>query len=168
MKIFLVCGKAQVGKNQVAKYLKKYYKDKCVITGFSKYIKSYAKELLPKAIKKPRKFLQDVGEYCRKHFGEDFFIKRIIEDISIYENYVDVIVICDVRLPKEIEAMKEKYNDVVAINVKAEKTYLDKNLSKHNTEVALDNYYNFDYIIINNKSKRFLKKEVNKIINKTR
>ena len=44
MKVFLICGKAGSGKNEVAEIMKDYLGD-AVITGFSKYIKLFTMEL---------------------------------------------------------------------------------------------------------------------------
>lgn len=156
MQVFLIAGKSGCGKDEVAKIIKEYYKEinkKAVITGFSKYIKLFAMEILgwmgdnPK----PRKFLQDFGELARKN-NEQIFINRMLEDIKLYENYCDIVIISDVRLIKEIEILKEKVSALYTIHIVADKSKnnLTEKEKQHITETELDNYDKFDYTIKNN------------------
>ena len=157
MKVYLISGKAGSGKNEVASLIKSYYEEKgkkAAITEVSKYIKVLAKEILNwdgNESDKPRKFLQETG-YTFRHilFDQDFFINRIIEETSFYEKYLDILIISDIRLPNEIDTFKEKL-DAVSINVKNEfsKSALTSDEQQHETEVALDNYQNFDYVLEN-------------------
>jgi len=158
MKIFLVAGKAQSGKDFVGKKIQNYYDQfdqKSVITRFSKYVKLYAKEMTDwngLEEEKPRKFLQQMGTFIREKMDNPyFFIKRMIEDIEIYSNFFDNVIITDVRLPDEIEQIKKLYKDAVVIYVKNEKeNNLKPKEKEHFTEIALDDYEDFDYIIYNN------------------
>ena len=158
MKVYLVAGKAGSGKGEVAKLIKEYYiyqKSETVITEYSKYIKVFAKELTDwdgNPLKKPRKFLQDMGLYIRTEMGEPkFFVRRMLEDLDIYSNYVDVVVISDVRYPIEIEEIKKNYPDAVAIYVENQfgQSALSIEEQTHPTEIALEEYPNFDYTIAN-------------------
>ena len=70
MKIYLVAGKSGSGKGEVARIIKEYYLGlgkKPIVTGFSKYLKMYAKEIIDwnGNNPKPRKFLQDLGVTIR-------------------------------------------------------------------------------------------------------
>lgn len=157
MKIYLVAGKSGSGKGEVASIIKDYYQSqnkKAIVTEFSKYLKMYAKEIMnwDGNNPKPRKFLQDLGVTIRENMDMPyFFIKRMIEDIKVYELYFDVVVISDVRLPEEIEEMKKNYPNVYSIYVinqfAPSKLSLEEQL--HPTETALENYGNFDVTITN-------------------
>ena len=68
------------------------------------------------------------------------------EDLNIYSNYADVVIISDVRMPKEIIKMK-KYNPLKIKVVSDEVNDLTKEEQNHYTEHALDNFKNFDYVI---------------------
>ena len=157
MKVYVIAGKAGSGKNTSANYIKEYYESiskKCVITEVSKYLKLFAYEMLNwdgKRETKPRKFLQDVGSYIRHDlFGEDFLINRLIEDIKIYEKYVDVVIIADARLPKEVDLFKEKENAVAVKIVNRFNDYELQNEEKiHETETALNSYDGFDFTVDN-------------------
>ena len=108
MKIFVVGGKSGSGKNEVAKMIEEFYiykLKKCVTTEFSKYIKLFAKELTDWdgiSQNKPRRFLQTFGAKVRS-YDERFLTKRMIEDISLYEDFADVVIISDARMPLEFE-----------------------------------------------------------------
>ena len=172
MKVYLIAGKAGSGKSEVAKYIKEYFiyqKEETVITEYSKYIKMFAKELTDwdgSNNNKPRKFLQDFGSYIRNEMGEKkFFVNRMLEDLDIYTNYVDVVVISDVRYPAEIEGIKEQYPAAISIYVVNQfgQSKLSIEEQMHPSELALEDYADFDYTIANDDEKT-LKDKVFKIL----
>lgn len=154
MQVILIAGKSGSGKSTLGRTIVNLLKNKgihALQTEFSKYIKLYAKEMLgvQEDDEKPRKFLQDMGVYIRDVvFDENFFIKRMLDDLKIYEKYFDTIVISDVRLKNEIEKMQASGYKVITIYVESTKdndlTTEEKN---HVTELELENYPNFDYRI---------------------
>lgn len=171
MKIFIISGKAKSGKNEVAKIIKEYYQkyeQKTVITDYSKYLKIFAHEILNwdyKENDKPRTFLQNIGMDIRNKYGYDFLINRMMEDINIYQDYVQNIVISDARLPIEIEQIKDNYDQVCTIHVIGAENKLTKEQQGHYTEHALDEYNKFDYVIDNNDNIESLKIKVEQILN---
>ncbi len=168
MRIFLIAGKAGSGKNEVARLIKEK-RSKTVITGLSKYIKLFALELTDwdgVDDNKPRTFLQEMGDYLRA-VDIDFLTKRMKEDILVYEKlgYQNVI-ISDVRLLHEIEYFKKIKNiEVITIEVRAKEQtrQLSNKEMNHQTEIELDNYDSFDYVIENNLDDK-LNDEVDKIL----
>lgn len=167
MKVFLISGKSGSGKNEVANIIKKNLENS-VITGFSKYIKLFALEFTDwdgRDITKPRAFLQKMGDTLRS-IDENFLINRIIEDFKVYETKFDNVIISDVRLPHELEYIKNNNNyEVITIRVNSTKSMRDlKEFEKnHHTELELDDYQKFDFIINNNFDEN-LEKDVIKII----
>ena len=171
--IFCICGKAGSGKSLIGKNLYKEYtkkKYKTIISPYTKYLKNYIKEITGKQINeknKPRTILQELSsKLIKEELGyKDFFIKRQIEDISIYEYFFDVIIIPDVRFPEEIDTLKRTFKNVISIGVK--RSNYDNGLTKKEkndiTETALDNYHNFDYIL-DNQGTQNLKNDVLNII----
>lgn len=157
MKIYLIAGKSGSGKGEVAKIIKQYYilkNKKVIITEFSKYLKMYAKEIIKwnGIDPKPRKFLQDLGVIIREDLGmPKFFINRLIEDLKIYELYYDVVIISDTRLPEEIEELKKVYKNITSIYLinQFEPSKLSIEEQMHITEIALENYRDFDITFIN-------------------
>ena len=168
MKVFIVAGKSGSGKGEIAKLIKEYYiykLKKCVITGFTKYLKLFAVEMTDwdgVSANKPRDFLQSFGDTVRD-YDEYFFTKRMIEDLNIYSNAVDVVVINDARLPIEIEEIKENFDDCYSIYVENNfsKSPLTLEQQQHHTERALENYEEFDYIIANDELKVLREKVFN-------
>lgn len=171
-KIYLLSGKARNGKDTIADYLKEFYeKDgkKVIFSRAGKYIKFYAMEMTGwdgSEETKPRTLLQELGtEVIRNKLNKaEMFIERQIDDIEIYSYFYDAIIVPDIRLPREIDSIKEKFKNVVTIKV--ERINFESNLSsseqKHSTEIAMDNYKNFDYEVINDTLDK-LKEDIYKI-----
>lgn len=170
MRIFLIAGKAGSGKGEVAKLIKEYYiykLENCVITEYSKYLKKFAQELTDwdgNPNTKPRKYLQELGDKIRKLNGK-YFTSNMINDLNIYKEFTDNVVISDVRLPEEIEEIKLNFDNVYAICVENQfgSSKLSIEEQSHITEVALENYDEFDYILAND-TKDTLKDKVFKYL----
>lgn len=156
MKIFVVGGKSGSGKGEIAKMIEEFYiykLKKCVVTGFSKYIKLFAKELTDwdgVSANKPRDFLQQFGSRLRQ-YDKHFLTERMIEDINIYSDVVDVVIIDDARMPEEIEELKSHFEDVTSILVVNQfaPSKLTVEQQAHITETAFEQYNGFDYTIAN-------------------
>jgi len=75
----------------------------------------------------------------------------MIDDLKIYEQLTQNVVVCDVRMPEEIEDIKLNYDEVYSIYVENQfspsKLTLEEQM--HITETALENYDEFDYILAN-------------------
>ena len=154
MNIYLICGKAGSGKNEVANHLAENL-DNTVVTGFSKYIKQFALELTDwdgTDSHKPRKFLQEMGDNLRA-IDPDFLTKRMAEDIEVYASQgIQNVIISDVRLLHEIEYFKKikKYNVItIRVNSEVSKRVLTEEQKEHHTETELDNYQGYDFVIVN-------------------
>lgn len=175
MKIYLISGKARNGKSTVGEFIKEEYENKgkkvCEI-GYGSYIKYYAKTYFGwdgKEETKPRSLLQELGtEIIRKKIDPMFHVNRIMEDIKVLSYFYDITVISDVREPIEIITPKEKFDDVVSINVK--RTNFESELSEkeqqHFTEIALDSFDDYDYKVLNDGTFDDLKIKVKEIIEK--
>ena len=167
-KIFIISGKARSGKNVISKIIEKSYSNKkCITISFGHYIKDYAKRVSDwdgSEENKPRELLQQLGiELIKNKIDNKLFINRILEDIAVFSYFYDIIIVSDVRLVDELTALKEKYPNSVSIRVI--RNNYDNKLTdeekKHLTEVVLDNYNNFDYIIENNEN---LEEKIKKIL----
>ena len=175
MKVYLISGAARNGKDTIGNFLEEEYgkKNKKVCRSqISKYLKLYIKDYFGwdgSEETKPRELLQTLGtDTIREKLNKPrFFVERTIEDIEILSNFFDVMVITDIRFPIEIEAIKEKFADVVSINVKRINfdTVLTSKQQAHKTETALNNYDNFDYKVINDTLEQ-LEKDIIDIVNK--
>ena len=170
MRIFVIAGKAGSGKNEVARIIKEYYIYKledCAVTSYSKYIYNFAKELtdwdgMPG--NKPRDFMQKVGDIIRE-VHPNYFTSNMIEDIPIYEKYVNNLVISDARMPGELDKIRDSFENVYTIYVENQfaTSKLTIEQQSHITEHALEGYNDFDYIIANDTMEN-LKDKVFKIL----
>lgn len=172
MRIFLLAGKARSGKGEIAKIIKEYYdekKEKTVITEYSKYVKLFAREMIEwdgHENTKPRKFLQNMGVFMRQNLKMPYiFIERMTEDMKVYEKFYDNVIISDVRYPKEMDEMKRNYTDVYSFFIINEHGNYDLSAQEasHESEHALDDYENFDYVIVND-DKRATKEKIKEIL----
>lgn len=167
--VFIICGKARSGKSTVSEYINKYYQNKSINLMYAGYIKEYAKKITNwdgSEESKPRTFLQQLGtEIIRNQIDENFFIKRMIDDIKIYSYFYDVITISDARFVDEIEEPRKHFKTVA---IKIEKENLVSELTeeqlKHKSENALNNYNNYDYIINNDSTLESLEQKVYEIL----
>ena len=176
-KIFLISGKARHGKDTIAGFLKKFYENdgkKVIYSRAGKYIKFYVSEMTGwdgSEETKPRALLQEIGtDIIRKKLNkEEMFIQRQLDDIEIYSYFYDVIIVPDIRLPREIDSVKEKFDNVVTIKVERinfETSLTDSN-QKHITETSMDSYTDFDYVLVNDTLEK-LEKDVYKIYEEER
>lgn len=172
-KIIIFAGKARAGKDTCALYIKEYSEKnnlKYANLQFSYYIKMYAKIISDwdgSEETKPRTLLQQLGtEVIRYQIDNEFFIKRIIDDIKVLSYFCDVITISDARLPEELDLVKKAYQD--AIKIKVERPSLENSLTstekKHATEIGLNNYTDYNYIINNDGTLEDLKIKVEELM----
>ncbi len=170
--IYLISGHARHGKDTTAGFLKEFYeKDgkKVIFSRAGKYIKFYAMEMTDwdgSEETKPRELLQTLGtEVIRQKLNKsEMFIQRQLDDIEIYSYFYDAIIVPDIRLPREVDSVKEKFDNVVTIKVQRINfdTDLTSSEQKHLTETAMDSYDDFDYVIINDTLDK-LKEDIYKI-----
>ncbi len=167
IKLFIISGKARSGKNEIAKLIEKYYKEKkCITISFAYYLKDYTKRITGwdgNEDTKPREFLQKLGiELIKNKIDNKLLIDRILQDIEVFSYFYDIIIISDARLIDEIESIKDKYNDAITIRINRPiDNKLTNDEKNHITEIGLDNYRNYDYVIENSNS---LEDEINNIL----
>lgn len=164
MKVILIAGSAGSGKTYLGKKIVEYATSsglRALQTEYSKYIKMYASEILGydgSRNTKPRKFLQNTGSFIREELKDKtFFVRRMLEDLRIYEIYFDIMVISDVRLLLEIEDLIEKNYDVTTVLVRNERAQQDltEEEKNHITENEFRKYIDYDYVL-NNREKGIL------------
>lgn len=175
MKIYLISGKARHGKDTTANYMKDYYEKmgyKPCIMHIGNYIKHFAKDYFEwdgKEETKPRELLQKLGtDIIRQKMNKPyFFTTRLLEDIEVLQNFYDIFLIADVRLPLEIEEVKKIYSNAKVIHIVRRnfETELTSEQQKHITETGLDNYNNYDYNL-ENTSLDELRKQVELLVRK--
>ena len=173
MKIYVISGKARHGKDTIALDIKNIYEQKglkVINLAYGSYIKEYAKRISNwdgNEETKPRKLLQELGtDIIRKKIDNDLFVRRICEDIRVYSYYFDIITISDARFPNEMEWPKKNFNNVINIRVIRDgyDSVLSQNEQNHLTELALDEYNNYDYVIHNDGTLDDLNKKVLEVV----
>lgn len=171
--IFLISGRARNGKGTASKILKEKLENKnykvCEIQ-FMRTLKGYLKDYFGwdgSEESKPRKMLQEIGtDIIREKLNKPYFhIDRLCEDIEVLSNFFNVFIVNDVRLPIEIETLKERFDNVISINVTREDyvSPLEASEQVHITELALNGYKKFDYELVNSSLNR-LEDDIIKII----
>ena len=171
--IYLISGRARNGKDTMSKMLEEEYKllgKRVCFIQLMRPLKWLLQDYFGwdgKEETKPREKLQKMGtELIREELNmPTYFIDRLTENIKILSKYYDVFMVTDVRLPLEIELLKQRFDHVVSINIIRENFENDLTLSEkvHYTEVALNDYDDFDYVVVN-KSLEHLKIKVKEIV----
>lgn len=157
--IYLISGRARNGKGTVSDIIKKQYEQRnlkvCEIQ-IMRTLKGYLKDYFGwdgKEETKPRKMLQQIGtDIIRDEMNLPYFhIDRLTEDIKVLSNFFDVFIVNDIRLPLEIETIRKRFKKVISINVTRPNyiSHLETSEQVHITELALNDYKNFDYEIVN-------------------
>lgn len=164
-RLFVLAGKARSGKDTTADYMEKYYKNKKIIRlMYGSGVKIYATLLSDwdgREESKPRELLQKIAVESRE-VNPNYTIKRMFEDINILKDYCDVIIITDARMPEEVLMPKQKFKE--AVTIKIERPNFESPLSasqqKSLTEIALDNFNDYDYIVSNDGTLEDLDKRI--------
>lgn len=172
MKLYLICGKARAGKDTFAKLIKQEEEkdnNKVCILKLTAPLYSWAEDYFnydKEKDEKPRELLQTLGYDILqlKLKKKDFLLDYLITTIEVLDNYYGVGLITDGRLVHEIEVLKEKYPNIKTILLTNKQDNKLTNKEKnHQTEIDLDDYKDFDYIV-ENKDMESLKLEALKIV----
>ena len=102
----------------------------------------------------PREILQKVGSFYRE-FQENFWVNKVHKKISSRPT-LDFC-ISDVRYPNELEMIKKEDGYIIKIE---RDDRVEITNSNHASEISLDNFLDFDYVIQNNSTSRDLEQSV--------
>lgn len=171
--IYIIAGKARHGKDTVASIINEIYERKNKKTlnlAYASSLKEYAKKISNwdgSDDAKPRELLQQLGtNIIRKKIDELFFIRHMIDDIKVYSYFFDALTISDARFKIEVETIKNKFPNVIVINV--ERPNFDNGLTQeqknHPTEIDLDDYNKYDYFIKNDGTIEELKIKIENLV----
>ncbi len=174
--IYLICGKARVGKDTFCDFMIEAFNkqnNKAIEMKCSRYIKNYAIDYFGwngSEETKPRDFLNLLGtDIIRKRLNKPYFLPtRVCEDIQVLSYFFNNFIVSDVRLKTEIEIFKKYFSNVKIICLKRPVNYengLSVEQEKHITEVDLDDFDGYDYIIDNDGTLEDLRVKAEKLIN---
>lgn len=172
LEVYAFSGKIGVGKNYILEniFMPMLQPKQTVVLGFADHFKVdvVAKDKIPyaeafhKKTTDSRKKMQFRGtEDGREVYGENIWVDAI--DVWVqthYERGVRRIIITDVRFLNELEYIKNMGGTIIRVNApdrNSNKILEESNgdlevmnrMSTHRSEIELDNYTNFDYIINN-------------------
>lgn len=168
VKVIILSGKAGSGKSFVANKLNEKLSNSIVIS-YASYLKEYVKNISnwdgsEESKEEVRTLLQQIGvELIKNKIDDKFLINRVLQDVEVYSYFFDYIIISDARFIDEIECIKNESNSFV-INIIGKDNNLTNEEKKHSTEVSLDDYDNFDYILDNRKEN--IESDIENIIKK--
>lgn len=162
-KVITISGKAQHGKDSLAICLKEALEkrgEKVLIINYADYLKFICKKYFDwDGIKDEngRTILQHVGTDLIRKKRPDFWVETVANFIYAIEEEFDWFLIPDTRFPNEIEYMKnifgKKHTSVRVLRKNEDGTEFDNGLTEtqksHMSEIALDEYDDFDRIIVN-------------------
>lgn len=171
IKIFLISGKAESGKNTVADFIANHYNslnlDRNVLVrdyAFADEVKEIACRLGWDRRKdlKGRELLQQIGAWGR-YYNKDFWAQKvanlIFRDIFYLNRKGKNLIFCitDVRYPNEvsfIENFFNSYKDVKVYKIRIERdkeNHLTIEQKNDSSETSLDDFKGWDKVFVNNK-----------------
>lgn len=151
MKVIVISGKAQHGKDTLGNYLRDILEDKgkkSFIIHYADYLKMLATNVYRwngEKDEKGREILQKTGDKMREK-NPRYFVEKVLDILEDFEDEMDYAIIPDGRLPIEVDLMKENFDCLsIRINREFHNPLMTREQLSHITETAMDKY-NFDYI----------------------
>lgn len=114
-----------------------------------------------------RILLQTYGtEIFRKRVDQDWWVKQLKN--RVLQSNSDITLITDVRFPNEIECFKKDIpKDFTVTTIRINRNLnREAGFNEHESEKALDNYNEFDYVIDNNGTLEDLKEGAKELISR--
>ena len=170
LKIILLSGKAQHGKDSAANMLKEKLESKgkkVLIAHYGDLVKYTCKTFFNwngEKDEQGRTILQEVGTDRIRAKHPDIWVDYIKNILSVFEDKWDYVLIPDTRFPNEIDVMKNTFKDVTSIHVVRTNfiSQLTEEQRNHRSETALDDYP-FDYYFVADDLKT-LERKVNNLL----
>lgn len=177
MIIILLSGKAESGKDtfhkEAEKYINKQYSFfESTRIAFADAVKDCAKDMGWNGEKdeKGRSGLIMIGDGARNYFDKDIWIKKAIRkliDIDSINPAIDrgndsIVFVTDCRYPNEVTMLKDwaESSGNIAYSIRVERpnhiSRLTQEQLKNDSEMALDNFVEWDYIVENHDLDEFI------------
>ena len=168
MKVLIISGKAQNGKDTVAAFIRdKLVEDKhsVLVTHYADLLKFICRNYFGwNGVKDEhgRKMLQYVGTEVIRKENPDLWVNFIVLMLKYFHNNWDYVIIPDGRFPNEISVMRDSGFETLHLRVTRSNfiSPLTAGQRNHQSETALDTY-EADYCIDNNGTLSELKLKVN-------
>lgn len=158
LKVILISGKAESGKDLVGEVLKQEFeqqKKKVLVAHFADYLKFMCRQYFGWNGNKDengRTLMQHVGTGLFRGSDEDYFAKRIYELLSVAGENWDYVIIPDLRFKNEFQTIKNSFDTVaIRVNRSGYESSLTPEQKSNQSETELDNNLEiFSYIIDTN------------------
>lgn len=150
MKVILISGKAQHGKDTTAGFLKEYLEEhgkRVLITHYGDLLKYVCRTFLGWDGQKDeagRSLLQHVGSTVREQ-DQNFWVRFVGKMLTFFHYEWDYVLIPDCRFPNEVDLLKDMFHfwpDYEAIHFRVVRPDFDNGLTPkqkaHPSETALD------------------------------
>lgn len=167
--VILISGKAQHGKDTVAKLLTEKLEErgqKVLVTHFGDLLKYICKSFFKwdgKKDEKGRSLLQKVGTESIRFIYPDYWVNFIKEILQIFHNEWDYVIIPDTRFSNELNDFDDCFPTVkIRVNRPNFDNKLTETQKNHVSETALDTS-NFDYYV-NNVDMEYMKTQIDTIL----
>jgi len=173
MKVIGISGKAEAGKTTFATILREQLElqgKRTLLINYADYVKFIAKQYYFWNGEKDeggRALLQHIGtEQGRNRVSENIWVDMVINTIDVVKNDYDVAIVADCRFPNEYDRWREKDRSIYKVRIirPGHESKLTKEQLQHSSETSLDNYNQWDMIVINAGTEEDLKEEANEII----
>lgn len=162
MKVILISGKAQHGKDTFADFFRMVAEGnskKCLTIKYGDILKFVARQYYNWNGEKDlpgRTLLQNLGTDIVRKNNENAWVNCVMEIVVGLRTEFDYVLIPDVRFENEIESWKDINIPSISIRINRYDSNLepfDNKLStkqrNHPSEISLDNYDKFDYVVKN-------------------
>ena len=158
LKIILISGKAQHGKDTAAQLLKKAMEadgKRVLIAHYADLLKYLCKTYFGwngEKDKQGRELLQRIGTNVIRKRIPDYWVRFLSEFLSLFPAEWDYVIISDCRFPNEIEFYNRTEFDTASVRIYRPgfESTLTAEQQKHASETAMD-WFDFDYYIKNDK-----------------
>lgn len=151
-----LCGDLRVGRVAFGDLVKHEVSE---ITGFRvDHIEEHKEDF--------RVLLQVWGsEFRRNLCGERYWLKKMETIIEASREHYDVLFVTDVRFANEADLIKGLGGKIIRVTRRVDvyDTY-PNGVDEHSSEVALDSYPDYDYVLDNDKTRDMLKDAVSKML----
>lgn len=174
MKVVLISGKAQNGKDTTANIMKRLLEadgEKVLIAHYGDLVKYICKQFFDwdgNKDEKGRTLLQYVGTDVIRAKNPDYWVNFIIGVLKMFDNEWDFVLIPDARFPNEVDFVKHEF-DALHLRVIRENftSPLTPEQQAHPSETSLDDVTP-DYTVINDGTIEDLKAKLSTLVTQLR
>lgn len=173
MKVILLSGKAEAGKDTVASLIKQELRDagyKVLVTHYADLLKYICRVYFGWDGKKDefgRQIMQRVGTDTIRGENPDFWVNFVKNVLKFFPEEWDFCLIPDARFPNEVEKIKSDFDThFIRVIRPNHKNKLTETQLKHPSETSLDGYP-ADTEIVNDGTLRQLRAKVHRLLEDT-